>query len=137
MKQTNPEIVAFIERLADTGSHYRIDEMKALYTEDLGFLVLAADGEIKRFSKGDILKEFSARREAGEPPLSTEKRILHIEERQDEAVAILYRRMSETSDALFYELRLRKSGGAWRVAGETVMPWPDLSAAKGFLPAKS
>ena len=101
MKQTNPEIVAFIERLADTGSHYRIDEMKALYTEDLGFLVLAAEGEIKRFSKGDILKEFSARREAGEPPLSTEKRILHIEERQDEAVAILYRRMRETSDALF------------------------------------
>ena len=33
----NPEINAFIDVLADTGSHYRMDEMEALYTQDLGF----------------------------------------------------------------------------------------------------
>lgn len=36
----NPEIVAFIDRLAETGSNYRMEEMEELYTEDLGFLVL-------------------------------------------------------------------------------------------------
>lgn len=136
MTSFNPDIVAFIDRLAETGSNYRIDEMKDLYTDDLGFLVLTADGKISRFSKAEILSEFAARRDAGAPPLSTEKRILHIEETPGEAVAILYRRMSERSDALFYELRLKRTDGAWRVAGETVMPWPDLAAAKGFLPDK-
>lgn len=31
----NPEIVAFIELLADTGSHYRMDEMTVMPWPDL------------------------------------------------------------------------------------------------------
>ncbi|SEU17059.1 hypothetical protein [Variovorax sp. OV084] len=54
----NPEIIAFIDVLADTGSHYRMDEMEALYTEDLGFLVLTPQGEVARFSKSEMMAEF-------------------------------------------------------------------------------
>jgi hypothetical protein len=36
----SPRIVAFIDRLAETGSHYWIEEMIPMYTEDLGFVVL-------------------------------------------------------------------------------------------------
>lgn len=136
-KQRNPEIIAFIDRLAETGSHYRIEEMADLYTEDLGFLVLTPQGEIQRFSKAEMLGEFRSRRNAGEPPLSTQRRVLHIEEQGDQATAILYRRMSREADAAFYELRLRKVDGNWLVSGETVMPWPDLAAAKGFLPPRT
>lgn len=135
-KSFNPEITAFIDRLAETGSNYRIDEMRDLYAENLGFLFLTRDGEVARLSKQDILEEFTARGQGGEPPLSTEKRILHIEEQGDEATAVLYRRMSPVSDPALYELRLKKLGGQWRVYGETVMPWPDLAAAKGFLPPR-
>ena len=133
----NPAILEFIDRLAETGSNYRMDAMERLYTEDLGFLVLTPQGEIARFSKAEMLGEFRSRRDAGEKPLSTEKRVLHIEEQGDEATAVLYRRMSQEADAALYELRLRKVDGDWRVAGETVLPWPDLSAAKGFLPPRS
>lgn len=133
----NPAILDFIDRLAETGSNYRMEEMERLYTEDLGFLVLTPQGEIARFSKAEMLGEFRSRRDAGEKPLSTEKRVLHIEEQGDEATAVLYRRMSHEADAALYELRLRKVDGDWRVAGETVLPWPDLSAAKGFLPPRS
>lgn len=136
-KTHNPEIVAFIDVLADTGSHYRMDEMERLYTEDLGFLVLTPQGEVARFSKAEMMAEFRSRRDAGEKPLSTEKRILHIEEQGDAATAILFRRMSEQADPALYELRLRKVSGSWLVAGETVLPWPDLSNAKGFLPPRS
>lgn len=132
----NPEIVAFIDQLAETASHYRIEEMEALYTEDLGFLVLTQDGTVARFSKAEIFAEFRSRGEAGEKPLSTEKRVLHIEEQGDEATAILYRRMSDLASPAFYELRLRRVKGEWRVAGETVLPWPDLSLVKGFLPPR-
>ena len=135
-KTYNPEIISFIDRLAETGSHYRMEEMEALYTEDLGFLVLTPQGEIQRFSKTEMLGEFRSRRDAGEPPLSTERRVLHVEEQGDVATAILFRRMSRKADAAFYELRLRKVDGNWLVSGETVMPWPDLSAAKGFLPPR-
>lgn len=133
----NPEIVAFIDVLAETGSNYRMDEMEALYTEDLGFLVLTPQGEVARFSKPEMMAEFRSRRDAGEKPLSTEKRILHIEEQGDEATAILFRRMSQDADPALYELRLRRTGGKWLVAGETVLPWPDLANAKGFLPPRT
>ena len=69
-KSYNPEIVAFIDRLAETGSNYRMDEMEGLYTEDLGFLVLTQEGTIARFSKAEMFAEFRTRRDAGEKPLS-------------------------------------------------------------------
>lgn len=133
-KSFNPEIVAFIDRIAEIGSNYRMDEMDGLYAEELGFLVLTRDGTVTRLSKDEMLSEFRARRDAGEAPLSTEKRILHVEERDDEATAILYRRMSPHADPAVYELRLKKVDGSWRVYGETVTPWPDLANATGFLP---
>ncbi len=136
-ESTNHEIVAFIDRLADVGSNYRISEMEPLYTDDLGFLVLTPDGGVQRFSKSQMLDEFQSRRDAGEAPLSTEKRILHIEENGVEATAILYRRMSSIADPALYELRLRKIEGAWKVSGETVAPWPDLASSHGFLPPRS
>lgn len=134
--QHNPEITRFIDVLAETGSHYRIEEMKSLYTEDLGFLVVTPEGSVARFSKEEILAEFSDRRDAGDPPLLTERRILHIEEQGNEATVLLYRRMSHEADPAMYELRLRKVDGRWQVSGETVSPWPDLSMAKGFLPPR-
>src|SRR5688572_3440076 len=70
----NPEITAFINLLAETGSHYRMGEMEALYTEDLGSLALTPQGEVARFSKSEVMAEFRSRRGAGEKPLSTEKR---------------------------------------------------------------
>lgn len=130
------DVLTFIDRLAETGSNYRIEEMDELYAENLGFLVLAGDGSVVRLSKDQMFSEFRSRRDAGEPPLSTEKRVLHVEERDDEAVAILYRRMSTQADPAFYELRLRKTHGRWQVVGETVTPWPDLAKAKGFLPPR-
>ncbi|MDI7861373.1 hypothetical protein MRS76_05340 [Rhizobiaceae bacterium n13] len=136
-KSFNPEILAFIDVLADTGSHYRMDEMEGLYTEDLGFLVLTPEGEVARYSKAEMFSEFRSRGEAGEEPLSTEKRVLHVEEQGDDATAILYRRMSNRAAPAFYELRLKKLDGKWRVAGETVMPWPDLATVKGFLPPRT
>ena len=133
----NPEITAFIDLLAETGSHYRMEEMEALDSEDLGFLVLTPQGEVARFSKSEMMAEFRSRRDAGEKPLSTEKRILHIEEQGDEATAILFRRMSQNADPALYELRLRRTDGKWLVSGETVLPWPDLANAKGFLPPRT
>lgn len=133
----NSEIIAFIDLLAETGSNYRMDEMEALYTDDLGFLVLTPQGAVARFSKAEMMSEFRSRRDAGEKPLSTEKRILHIEEQGDEATAILFRRMSQNADPALYELRLRRTDGKWLVAGETVLPWPDLAHAKGFLPLRT
>jgi hypothetical protein len=66
--QHNPEIVGFIDVLAETGSHYRIEEMEDLYTEDLGFLVVTPEGGVARFSKQEMLAEFGERRAAGDPP---------------------------------------------------------------------
>jgi hypothetical protein len=133
----NPEILEFIDVLAETGSNYRMEAMEDLYLDDLGFLVLTPQGDIARFSKAEMLGEFRSRRDAGEPPLSTEKRILHIEEQGGHATAVLYRRMSEQADPALYELRLRKVEGKWLVAGETVLPWPDLATARGFLPPRT
>jgi len=128
--QFSPEILAFIDVLAETGSHYRIEEMQDLYIDDLAFLVVTPEGTVARLSKAQMMGEFASRRDAGEPPLSTEKRVLHVEDQGDQATAVLYRHMSRQADPALYELRLRKLDGQWRVAGETVMPWPDLSRAR-------
>jgi ketosteroid isomerase-like protein len=136
-KNDHSEILQFIDVLAETCSNYRMEAMEDLYLDDLGFLVLTPACEIARFSKAEMLAEFRSRRDAGEPPLSTEKRVLHIEQQGDQATAVLYRRMSERADPALYELRLRRVDGKWRVAGETVLPWPDLATARGFLPPRT
>lgn len=133
---SNSELLSFIDVLAETGSHYRMDEMEALYTDDLAFLVLTAEGGIARLSREEMFQEFRERGAAGEPPLSTEKRVLHVEQDGDTAVAVLYRRMGVSADPALYELRLRRTSGRWQVCGETVSPWPDLEKAIGFLPPR-
>ncbi|SEU17055.1 hypothetical protein [Variovorax sp. OV084] len=45
--------------------------------------------------------------------------------------------MSQNADPALYELRLRRTNGKWLVAGETVLPWTDLTNAKGFLPPRT
>ncbi len=132
----DPEISAFIDELAEAGSHYRIEQMERLYTEDLGFLVFTSMGDIARLSKAEMITEFRNRRDAGDPPLSTEKRILHVEVQGETATAILYRRMSAQADAALYELRMRKANGRWQVSGETVLPWPERPSIRGFLPPR-
>jgi hypothetical protein len=120
----DPAINTLIHDVVHVGSAYDIDGMEQLYTADQSFLVLGSDGEVTRVSRTDSLAEFRSRRDAGEPPLSTEHRVLHVEQQGDHATAILYRRMSPKAPAAMYELRLRKDSGRWMVAGETVTPWP-------------
>ncbi|OHT18569.1 hypothetical protein [Edaphosphingomonas haloaromaticamans] len=98
--------------------------MEKLYTPDQIFLVLGSDGEVTRIRRNDSIAEFRSRRDAGEAPLSTEHRVLHVEQQGDHATAILYRRMSADAPPAMYELRLRSESGIWMVAGETVTPWP-------------
>ncbi len=120
----DPAIAALIHDVVHVGSAYDIDGMERLYTPDQIFLVLGSDGAVTRIRRDDSIAEFRARRDAGEKPLSTEHRVLHVEQQGDHATAILYRRMSPDAPPAMYELRMRKDSGTWRVAGETVTPWP-------------
>lgn len=132
----DPALPAFIDRVVQTGSHYDLARMPDLYTPDMAILFLTRDGGCVRSPLESVLAEFRDRGERGEPPLSTEYRILHLEQQEDAATAVLYRRMGPESQAAVYELRLRRDEGRWRVCGETVTPWPDLDKAGDFLPAR-
>jgi hypothetical protein len=132
-----PEILAFIQQVIHLGSAYDLDGMEGLYTADQSILFLDREGEVVRADRASVLAEFRARRDAGEPPLSTEHRLLHLEQQGQDAVALLYRRMSPQARAALYELRLRKVEGKWKVSGETVLPWPDLDQTGDFLPPRS
>ena len=120
----DPAIAALIHDVVHVGSTYDIEGMERLYTPDQIFLVLGSDGEVTRILRDDSIAEFRSRRDAGEAPLSTEHRVLHVEQQGDHATAILYRRMSSDAPPAMYERRLRKDSGTWMVAGETVTPWP-------------
>ena len=122
--EIDPAIHDLIHDVVHVGSAYDIEGMEKLYTPDQIFLVLGSDGEVTRIRRDDSIAEFRSRRDAGEEPLSTEHRVLHVEQQGDDATAILYRRMSADAPPAMYELRLRKSCDSWRVAGETVTPWP-------------
>lgn len=120
----DPAIETLIHDVVHDGSAYDIESMETHYAADQSFLILGSDGHVTRVARDDSIAEFRARREAGEPPLSTEHRVLHIEQQGDHATAILFRRMSPEAPPAMYELRLRKDDGRWMVAGETVTPWP-------------
>ncbi|PAL20129.1 hypothetical protein [Sphingopyxis sp. GW247-27LB] len=120
----DPAIAALIHDVVHVGSAYDIEGMERLYTPDQIFLVLGSDGGVTRIRRDDSIAEFRSRRDAGEAPLSTEHRVLHVEQQGDHATAILYRRMSSDAPPAMYELRMRKDSGTWMVAGETVTPWP-------------
>jgi hypothetical protein len=134
----DPAIHAFIARVVHVGSAYDMDGMDTLYVADQSILVLNADGTVTRISRADMMGEFRSRRDTGEPPLSTEYTVLHVEQQGDDATALLYRRMSPSAKPVMYELRLRKEHLAgWLVAGETVTPWPDPETDAGaFLPPR-
>lgn len=123
-RKIDPAIHRLIHDVVHVGSAYDIDGMEKLYTPDQTFLVLGSDGAVTRVRRNDSIAEFRFRRDAGEHPLSTEHRVLHVEQQGDHATAILYRRMSPDAPPAMYELRLRKDAGTWMVAGETVTPWP-------------
>jgi len=122
--EIDPVIHDLIHDVVHVGSAYDIEGMEKLYTPDQIFLVLGSDGEVTRIRRDDSIAEFRSRRDAGEEPLSTEYRVLHVEQQGDHATAILYRRMSADAPPAMYELRLRRDSGTWMVAGETVTPWP-------------
>lgn len=133
---SSSDIEDFISKVVHEGSTYRIESMERLYTSDQSLLFLDRDGGVARASRAQMMAEFAARRDSGEPHLLTEYRILHIERQGDAAVALLYRRMSQEAAPFLYELRLRREAGAWRVSGETVTPWPDAATAGAFLPPR-
>jgi hypothetical protein len=77
----------------------------------------------------------SARRDAGEEPLATGHRVLHVEHKRRDAVALLCRRTSPVAPPVVYELRLRKDANGWAVAGETVTPMHEVMGGS-FLPPR-
>lgn len=131
----DPAIVDFIADVVTIGSAYDLEGMERLYTADQTFLILTGEGHVMRFTRAEAFAEFRARRDAGEPPLSTEYRILFIEQQGEDAVALLYRRMSPMAPPVMYELRLRNQSGNWAVRGETVTPWPGVESGS-FLPPR-
>ncbi|WP_339691777.1 hypothetical protein [uncultured Parasphingorhabdus sp.] len=120
----DPAIHDLIHNVVHVGSAYDVEGMEMLYTADQIFLILGSDGAVTRVRRDDSIAEFRSRREDGEEPLSTEHRVLHVEQQGNHATAILYRRMSPHAPPAMYELRMRKDSDAWLVAGETVTPWP-------------
>lgn len=133
----DPAIEQCISDVVHIGSAYDLDGMERLYTADQIFLILTPEGQVKRFTRAEVFDEFRARRDAGEPALSTEYRVLHVEQQGRDAVALLYRRMSPAAPPVMYELRLRNEHGGWAVAGETVTPWPGPEGQGGsFLPPR-
>ena len=135
LSEIDPAIGKLIHDVVHVGSAYDIDGMEKLYTPDQIFLVLGSDGVVTRVRRDDSIAEFRSRRDSGEEPLSTEHRVLHVEQQGDHATAILYRRMSPDAPPAMYELRLRKDSDIWRVAGETVTPWPG-GVDGNFLPPR-
>ncbi|PVM88428.1 hypothetical protein DDF62_14630 [Caulobacter radicis] len=133
----DPAIIDFVLRVIRLGSAYDMEGMEALYTADQSLLFLDDEGRVVRSSRADMLAEFRGRRDDGEASLSTEHRFLHVEQQGDHATVLLYRRMSPATRPALYELRLRKEAGNWMVAGETVLPWPDLAHAGDFLPPRA
>lgn len=132
----DPEIDRFIEKVVDYGSHYQIDKMETLYSPDQSILFVHGNGYVQRAPRAAMMSEFAERGAAGDEPLSTEHRVLHIEQQGDHATALLYRRMSPAASPALYELRLRKESKGWQVAGETVVAFPRPEDADDFLPKR-
>jgi hypothetical protein len=137
MTKVNTDVHEFISRVVHDGSNYRMQAMEELYAPDMAILFPGKDGSIVAAPRKEVFAEFAARGSKGEAPLSTEYRILHVEDQGDQATALLYRRMSDTAAPFLYELRLRRGGTrGWLVTGETVTPWPRPEAAGAFLPPR-
>ncbi|WP_089174526.1 hypothetical protein [Bosea sp. AS-1] len=132
----DPEIDVFIGKVVEYGSHYQTDRMEALYTSDQSILFVSGKGHVERAPRAAVMAEFAARGAAGDAPLSTEHRVLHVEQQGDHATALLYRRMSPHAPPALYELRLRKEAGSWQIAGETVTAFPHAEDADDFLPKR-
>lgn len=118
----DPGIERVVRRLIERGSAYDVEALEAIYDHDLHLLFVEPDGTVRRVDRAQNLAEFAARREAGNPPLSTEAELLHIEQQADAAVVLVRRRMHR--EAVLFELRLRRRDQEWRVCGETVSAWP-------------
>lgn len=130
------EITEFISQVVRKGSTYQIEAMEELYTPDQALLYFGRDGTVQRSTRVQMIEEFKARRDSGEPYLLMEYKILHVEQQGDSAVALVYRRMGLTTPPFLYELRLRRDSGAWMVSGETVTPWPGSAVMGSFLPTR-
>jgi len=67
-----PTLDAFVQRVAHEGSTYQVEE-----------------AELRHGSRAALLAEFTACRVSGDIPLFEEHRVVHDEEQEDDAVALL------------------------------------------------
>lgn len=117
-----------VEKLVERGSLYDVETMEAIYDEDQYILFLEFDGSVRRVSREDTMDMFGRWADESAVPLLPEADFLHVEVTDDDAVILLRRRMQADAPSNLYELRMRKRGDVWKVAGETVSPW---TAANG------
>jgi hypothetical protein len=71
---TDPAITELIREVVNKGSAYQIEEMEKLYTSDQSLLYPNREGSIDRSARAEMIAEFTARRDSGEPHLSTSSR---------------------------------------------------------------
>lgn len=75
-----PQFKEFVLQVVHEGSTYQVEAMERLYPSDQSILFFNRDGSFSPTSRARMLAEFTARRDSGEPHLSTEHRILHVEQ---------------------------------------------------------
>lgn len=112
-----------VEKLIERGSLYDVETMEKIYADNQCIIFVEPDGSVRRTSREEIIALFSGWAAESAPPLLSEADFLHVEETSDDAVILLRRRMQADAPSNLYELRMRKSGEAWKVVGETVTPW--------------
>lgn len=112
-----------VEKLIERGSLYDIEVMEKIYDENQYIIFVEPDGSIRRVARADTIALFGRWAADAAEPLLPEADFLHVEETGEDAVILLRRRMQKGAPSNLYELRMRKRGDAWKVAGETVSPW--------------
>lgn len=112
-----------VEKLIERGSLYDVETMEKIYADNQCIIFVEPDGSVRRTSREEIIALFSGWAAESAAPLLSEADFLHVEETSDDAVILLRRRMQADAPSNLYELRMRKSGEAWKVVGETVTPW--------------
>ncbi len=113
-------IIDRVNELIYSGCNYKLEDLEAIYHEDLIIVMVMEDGTVVTLNKKENMEIFSTRLKENAPPLSMAVEFKHIDVKNGYANAIVVRHVDffGKMNKIYFSLFLKKSGDIWKVYRE-------------------
>lgn len=114
------ELKKRVEELIDSGSHYKLANLEAMYSKDLKVVMVSPEGSVMAMDFDQVMAMFQTKKQNGEPPLDSSATFNYVEVDGDMGYVVVTRNMAlmGTPQQIVFNITLSRVSGSWKVVRE-------------------